>query len=62
MIKIESRPNSPRWITGFFYSGPYLENPNRLQDGLAAIQVLGTYEFAARELDRQLNESILNVK
>lgn len=47
--------NMPRWITNLFYSGPYLNNPNRLQDVLAAIQVLGTYEFAARNLDKWEN-------
>jgi len=36
-------------------SGPYLDNSNRLQDVLAAIQVLGTYEFAVRELDKWAN-------
>lgn len=40
-----------KWFKNiFFYTGPYLENDNRLADILAAIQVLGTYEFAAREL------------
>lgn len=33
-------------------SGPYLSNENRLADILAAIQVLGTYEFASRKLGR----------
>jgi len=35
--------------------GPYLKNPHRLADILAAIQVLGTYEFAARDLDKWAN-------
>ena len=40
-----------KWIGTFFCSGPYLDNENRLPDILAAIQVLGTYEFAARKSD-----------
>jgi len=39
-------------INDFFYSGPYLGNRNRLPDILAAIQVLGTYEFAARDIEK----------
>lgn len=33
-------------------AGPYLGSPGRLADLLAAIQVLGTYEFAARDVDK----------
>ncbi len=32
--------------------GPYLKSPGRLADILAAIQVLGTYEFAARDIEK----------
>jgi hypothetical protein len=45
----------PKWIKDFLYTGPYLENSNRLADILAAIQVLGTYEFAARDIDKWAN-------
>jgi hypothetical protein len=34
----------------FFAKGVYLKSPCRLADLLAAIQVLGTYEFASRDL------------
>ena len=37
------------------WSGPYLRAPGRLQEVLAAIQVLGVYEYAAREPDRWEN-------
>ena len=36
----------------WFKEGPYLKAPGRLADLLAAIQVLGTFEFAAREIDK----------
>ncbi len=39
-------------INNFFHSGPYLDNQNRLPDILAAIQVLGTYEFASRDIEK----------
>lgn len=42
----------PKLVEKFFYTGPYLANTNRMADILAAIQVLGTYEFASRELDK----------
>ena len=31
---------------------PYIANPNRLADLIAAVQVLGTYKFASRRLDK----------
>lgn len=31
---------------------PYIANPNRLADLIAAIQVLGTYRFASRHLEK----------
>lgn len=31
---------------------PYISNPNRLADLIAAIQVMGSYGFASRPLDR----------
>ncbi|MGE0133247.1 MAG: N-carbamoyl-L-amino acid amidohydrolase [Blastocatellales bacterium] len=34
------------------YKSPYIANPNRLADLIAAIQVLGTYGFASRELSK----------
>ena len=39
-------------IKQWFRDGPYLDSPGRLADLLAAIQVLGTYEFAARDIAR----------
>ncbi len=33
-------------------TSPYIANPNRLADLIAAIQVLGTYRFASRSLDK----------
>jgi hypothetical protein len=33
-------------------SSPYILNPNRLADLIAAIQVLGTYRFASRKLEK----------
>lgn len=42
----------PKWIKDFFSTGPYLGNTNRMADILAAIQVLGTYEFSSIKLDR----------
>lgn len=34
---------------------PYIANPNRLADLIAAIQVLGTYRFASRRLEKWEN-------
>lgn len=33
-------------------NSPYIRNPNRLADLIAAIQVLGTYRFASRKLEK----------
>ncbi len=33
-------------------TSPYIKHPNRLADLIAAIQVLGTYSFASRELEK----------
>jgi hypothetical protein len=33
-------------------TSPYIANPNRLADIIAAIQVLGTYRFASRYLEK----------
>jgi hypothetical protein len=40
--------NSLHW----FEDGPYLKNSGRLADLLAAIQVLGAFEFAARDIEK----------
>jgi hypothetical protein len=40
------------WPSAWFKEGPYLKTPGRLVDLLASIQVLGTFEFAAREIDK----------
>jgi len=42
----------PMGIKKWFEDGSYLKSPGRLADILAAIQVLSTYEFAARTIDR----------
>jgi hypothetical protein len=31
---------------------PYIANPNRLADLIAAIQILGTYRFASRHIEK----------
>ncbi len=46
---------SKRAWSFLFPSGPYLNNPFRLADILAAIQVLGSYEFAARDIEKWAN-------
>ena len=44
----------PELLRNLLYTGPYLDNTNRLADILAAIQVMGTYEYASRTEEKWL--------